>query len=112
MDSNQKQMWGWVCIVVGTLILIGTAQASGKQEQESVQFDRAINQWIDQKNRWRPGTTDQQYAPGTTWRYGSGPSTGVIWGAIVGVGLIVGGIVMLASAAHKPPGATAAPRDD
>ena len=95
--ADRKKTWGCVCIVVGGLVLIGVARESGKQQEQSLQFDRSLNRWIEKQNRWKPGTMDEQYEPGTTWTLGRGPSAGVTVGCVLSVFLIVAGIVMLIS---------------
>lgn len=98
MTRDQRQSWAWVCIIGGVLILIGITHESGMQHEQSVQFDRSINRWIEHENRWKPGTMDEEYRPGTTWSHGSGPSTGVLFGGFLGIGLIIAGVAMLLSA--------------
>jgi hypothetical protein len=101
MAAEQKSGVGLLCIVVGVCFLLWAASESGRQQERSTQFDRAINRETDRQNRLPPGTTDRQYAPGTTWTHGRGPSPGVDLGWLVGAGLIIGGIVMLVSAASR-----------
>ena len=97
MTKDSKQGWGIVCIFVGVLILGGVARESAKRQEQSTEFDRQLNSAIDAKNNWRPGTMDSQYTPGDTWRLGNRPIGIVHLGFVVGMGLLIGGIWMIAS---------------
>jgi uncharacterized membrane protein len=97
LTREQKTGWGVALIVLGVIIFIAVARDSGRRQEESRQFDQAVNRHIERQNRWKTGTMDEQYPPGTTWNYGS-PSGATVFWLLLGLASVIGGIALLTSA--------------